>query len=458
MAALEWQNFVRRAVFPYLGPPSARQTAFGVTLGILISYNACLTLGFGLFGSKGNSVITGLLLFGLPLLLFLFSYRGGLRFQLADFLFAGLLITALLFLIINANGFREGLTSEYALLAATFAGYAACRPIDAESLVKVRSAFERVTAIIVLLGALFTAEQLFDQWDGPPGKPLVFGFNAAGTYFTAGLGFLILALVTVDRPRPVRTLLIVALIFLPTAIFAAAMVRFAFLALAGSLLIAAILTEAGKRWHIAVVALALFLAAAVGLGARYSSTKVYAAYILEETVEIKDRAAARARAQALGRITEQAADMPSCSLQVNTSNSIAIRRALVKDALYLIPTAGFLGLGLDSFMEYSCILAHEVHVSILQAAVEFGWLGCACLVLLVGVAAYRLFPLAKRGGAFRFVFCSLVFAVLLSMAHGRISRDSALFALLGCAVGAVSNSKRSVSEGLSLAVQQVHAR
>ena len=185
----------------------------------------------------------------------------------------------------------------------------------AESLVEVRSAFERVTAIIVLLGALFTAEQLFDQWDGPPGKPLVFGFNAAGTYFTAGLGFLILALVTVDRPRPARTLLIVALIFLPTAIFAAAMVRFAFLALAGSLLIAAILTEAGKRWHIAVVALALFLAAAVGLGARYSSTKVYAAYILEETVEIKDRAAARARAQALAgsRIKQ-----PTCQAAVST--------------------------------------------------------------------------------------------------------------------------------------------
>jgi len=442
MPALEWQDVVRRAMFPFLRPPSARQVAFGATLAILISYNACLTLGFGLFGSKGNSIVTGLLLFGLPLLLFLFSNRGGLRFQVADLFFAGLLITALLSLVINVDGFREGLTPEFALLASTFAGYMACRPIDSESLIEIRSVFERIVAIVVLLGAVSTAAELLSQWDGPPGKPLVFGFNAAGTYFTAALGFLIIALVTVDRPKLDRTLLISALIFLPITIFAAAMVRFAFVALVGSLLVAAILTEAGKRWHIAAVALAILLAAVVGLGARYSSTTVYAAYILEETVEIKDRATGRVT----GRTADRAADMPSCRLAVNRKNSIAIRQALAKDALYLIPTAGFMGTGLDSFMEYSCIKAHQVHVSILQTAVEFGWLGCTFLVLLVGGAMYRLIPLAKQSGAFRFVFCSLVFAVLLSMAHGRISRDTALFALLGCAVGAVSNSRRSVPE------------
>jgi hypothetical protein len=245
-----------------------RQAVFGCALAILICYNACLTLGFGLIGSHGNSVVTGSLLSVLPILLFLLGNPGGLRVQVADLFFAGLLIVALLSSVINVDGFREGWTSEYALLALTFAGYVACRPIDGESLIKMRSAFERMTAIIVLLGAVSTAAQLFSQWDGPPGKPFVFGFNAAGIYFMVGLGFLILALVTVDRPRPVRTLLISALIFLPIAIFAAAMVRFAFVALAGSLLVAAILTEAGKRWHIAAVALAIFLAAVVGLGAR----------------------------------------------------------------------------------------------------------------------------------------------------------------------------------------------
>ena len=42
---------------------------------------------------------------------------------------------------------------------------------------------------------------------------------------------------------------------------------------------------------------------------------------------------------------------PSCDLTVNPKNSIAIRKALALDGLYLIPRAGFFGTGLDSFME-----------------------------------------------------------------------------------------------------------
>src|SRR4029078_3157053 len=124
-------------------------------------------------------------------------------------------ITALLSLAINADDVREALTAAYALFALTLAGYVACRPIDNESLIGIPSAFERMIAIIVLLGAVSTAAELFNQWDGPPGKPLVFGFNAAGTYFTAVVGFLIVALVAVVRPRPGRPFLISALIFLP---------------------------------------------------------------------------------------------------------------------------------------------------------------------------------------------------------------------------------------------------
>ena len=47
------------------------------------------------------------------------------------------------------------------------------------------------------------------------------------------------------------TAAICVLMFLPTSIFAAAMVRFAFLALVGSLVIAAILTEAGIARRVA---------------------------------------------------------------------------------------------------------------------------------------------------------------------------------------------------------------
>jgi hypothetical protein len=289
-----------------------------------------------------------------------------------------------------------------------------------EDAIAARSAFERVIAAIVLLGAAFTAAELFRQWDGPPGKPLVFGFGAAGNHFMGALGFLIVGLVTVDRPTPRRTIVVSALIFLPAAIFAAAMVRFTFIALVGSLLVAMALTETGKRWHIVVVAFTVFLAVVAGLGARHGSAKIYAEYALEQTPT---------------KTGEGLTDMPSCNLAVNMRNSIAIRKALVEDALHLIPSAGLVGTGLDSFMKFSCIKEHEVHVSLLQAAVEFGWLGGGLLLLLLGAAIYQLVPVAKRSGGIRFVLCAVVFAALLSLAHGRFSRDSALFALLGCSVG-----------------------
>ena len=418
-------------MFPFLGSLSARQAAFGATLAILISCSASLVLGFGLSGSQGNSVVTGSLLFGLPLLLFLFSFRNGLHIQLPDFFFAGFLIAVLLSFLINPV--EPGSTKEHLLLVASLAGYIACRPMVAEDAAVVRSAFEKITAVIVLVGAVFTAAEIFSQWDGPPGKPFVLGFNAAGTYFMMSLGFLILALVTVDEPRPKRTAAISALIFLPTVIFAAAMVRFTFIALAGSLFVAMILAESGKRWHVVAVGFTIFLAVAVGLSARYQTATVYAGYAVEKTAEARTAAP----------------EMPSCRLTVNMKNSIAIRQALARDAISLIPTAGLVGTGLDSFLRFSCIEAHQVHVSILQATVEFGWLGGISFVLLIGAALYRLFFIAKQNGAVRFILCSLVFAVLLSLAHGRVSRDSALFALIGCAVGVSDFRRRKCDDAMS---------
>lgn len=421
-------------MLPFLGLPGAHQAAFGATLAILISYSALLILGFGFSGSQGNRIATGLLLFGLPLLLFLLSFRNGLRIQSPDFIFAGFLIAVLLSFLVNPV--EPNSTKEYLLLVASLAGYLACRPMVAEDAAVVRSAFERVTAVIVLVGAVFTAAEIFNQWDGPPGRPLVLGFNAAGTYFMMSLGFLILALVTVDEPRPKRTAAISALIFLPTVIFAAAMVRFTFIALAGSLFVAMILAERGKRWHVVAIGFTIFLAVVVGLSARHKTAMMYAGYAVEKTVE--------ARTGAPG-----ASEMPSCSLTVNMRNSIAIRKALARDAIYLLPTAGLVGTGLDSFMRFSCIKAHQVHISILQATVEFGWLGGISFVLLIGAALYRLFFIAKQNGAVRFILCSLVFAVLLSLAHGRVSRDSALFALIGCAVGVSDFRRRKCDDAMS---------
>jgi len=92
-------------------------------------------------------------------------------------------------------------------------------------------------------------------------------------------------------------------------------------------------------------------------------------------------------------------------------------------------------------MKFSCIKSTEIHNSILQAAVEFGWLGGALLLALIVVAGSTMLSLARHDDASRFVLCSLAFVVLLSLAHGRVSRDGVLFALLGCAVGLKETSR-----------------
>lgn len=415
MSALEWYA-IRGALLPFLSRSTLRQAAFGVVLALLVSYNAVLTLGFGFIGSTGNSIATGALLFTLLPLLFLLSFRGELHLRAADFFYAGYAGIALLSFLINA----DAPTKEHLLLVATLSGYLACRPLVASDIQVARSAFERITAVIILVGAFVTAVEIFSQWDGVSGKPMVLGFNAAGTYFMTSLGFLVLALLTIDKPRPRRTAAISALIFIPAAIFAAAMVRHTFLALAGSMLVAIILTERGKRWHLVSVGLVIILAIVVGQTARYNTSKLYASYIIEQTPEIRS----------------DATEMPSCRLAVNTRNSIAIRQALARDAIHLIPTAGFVGRGLDSFLRFSCIEAHQVHISILQAAAEFGWLGGFFFAGLMGLAIHGLVPGARRSGAVRFILCALVFCILISLAHGRISRDVSLFVFLGCAVGA----------------------
>jgi hypothetical protein len=86
----------------------------------------------------------------------------------------------------------------------------------------------------------------------------------------------------------------------------------------------------------------------------------------------------------------------------------------------------------------------EVHNSVLQAAVEFGWLGGSLLLALISVVAGSLFPLAGYDDASGFVLCGLAF-VLLSLAHGRVSWGRVLFALLGCAVGLKDTARRLLS-------------
>ncbi len=399
----------------------ARKLALGGMLACLVAPNSVLVLLYGLTGSSGNSLVTGLFLATATAAVGLLCFRRDIVLLPADYLFFALVLC---FLSSSAfNGWTSN-AKEYELTVLSLAAYPACRFISRADLAGGRGAFIWATGIIVALGSVATAAALWQQWNDEHGKPYVFGFDAAGTYFLGSLCFLVIALVTSGGLTWRRTAIVSSLVFLPTAIFAASLVRFTFIALAGSLCLATVLSEARQRKHVVVIAFVLLAAIAAGLLARYDQARRFVDYAIERSP---------------GEIGLE--KPPSCYLAVNPRNSIAIRKVLVQDALFLIPRSGWVGTGLDSFMNFSCIKLTEVHNSVLQAAVEFGWLGGSLLLALIVVAAGSLVPLARHDDATRFVLCGLALVVLLSCAHGRISRDGILFALLGCAVGLKETSR-----------------
>ena len=351
-------------------------------------------------------------------------FRRDLVLVPADYIFFLFLLTISFSFAFNGQSSN---TKECELLALSLSAYPACRLITETDLTIGRPSFIAVSSLIVVLGTVATGFAVFQQWDDPHGKPFVFGFDAAPTYFLQSLSFLILAGVTVGNLTMRRTAIVSALIFLPMAIFAASLVRFTFLALAVSLFVAIFFSGVGQRKHVFVIGAVILLAIATGLTARYAKARLIADYALE---------------QSSGVVTWKRP--PSCDLKINPKNSIAIRKALSLDALFLMPRAGWIGTGLDSFMNFSCIKQTEVHNSSLQAAVEFGWMGGALFVLIVVFTGVAILPLARHGGAPLFVLCGLVFVVMLSLAHGRLSRDAVLFALLGTAVGLKETTKSLV--------------
>lgn len=335
---------------------------------------------------------------------------------------------------IAMNGITTNV-KEFGLLTLSVTAYLACRLLTPANIVSGTPAFLWTTGVIAMIGTVVTTAALVDQWNDGHGRPIVFGFDAAATYFLHSLCFFLLAALTIGKLPTKRSVAILATIFFPMVVFAASLVRFTFVSLVGTLFLAAMVSDSRKRAiTITATITAVLLAVAIGLIARSDRTRVFVDYVSERTLPREAEGSKDAPSKDAPTKDAPSKDAPSCHLKPNLENPVSIRKALLQDALFLIPKAGWFGTGLDSFMRFSCIQSTQIHNTFLQAATEFGWFGGAVLLLLTAMSGARLLPLAKRDDATRFVLCSLVFVVLLSFAHGRLSRDTALFAFLGCAV------------------------
>jgi hypothetical protein len=426
-------------------------------LAIYVSTGSFLVFAHGLFGS--GPVFTGLFLVATTLGVLLAGQWSDYRPNVCDALFAAFVACVAVSFLKNGIGNLK----EFALLQIALAAYPAGRIFAGR---RVAPSFIVVTTLVVIAGTVVTGIALSEQWNDPRGKPYVFGeFAAAPAQFTISLSILVIGMLCMRTNWRRAGAAMAVLLLVASAIFAASVVRFAFVALAIALAVAAMVSRPRER-RLAVLAIAVMVAGvALGNVARSGTTSIFARYavaVASDTVSFSiatpsvanPTQLAAATSESTGSVAVQLAlpqpiaagqvsgpSAPAVCQTVDLNNSIAIRRHLYSEAIGLLPKAGLFGIGLSRFMERSCFPDAEIHNSLLQAFVEVGWIGGTALMLLALLAITSLVPLAGADGEARFALCGLVFALLMAMAHGSISHDVLLFAFLGYAANVSSRVK-----------------
>jgi O-antigen ligase len=281
------------------------------------------------------------------------------------------------------------------LLGLTGAGYLAGRLFSEEMPAAI---FLAVTSLTAAIGAIATAVATIEQLHERHGKPG--RFDAAPAEFLISSAFLLFALISRKTAR--RDWIGWGVLLAAAAVvFGAAEVRFAFVAIFATLTLASI-AGVGALPRKAIVAILGVLV--IGVVAGLAMRPAMSATFLREILAPGD-----------------------C---FNFDSSISMRKVLFSEALHLIPEAGFFGLGLDWFMKRSCIMDGEIHNTVLQAFVEFGWIGGVAFMALLVTAVASAWSAAGKG-YFVFRLLGLCFTILMAMMHGRLTADAALMFFIG---------------------------
>jgi hypothetical protein len=354
-------------------------------IAIILSTSGLLILLNGALGTSGNPMLTAGLMFFPALALFALGDFRNVALNVIDVLF--LAFVGCIGLSMLANGYPH--TKETVFLASSLFAYPACRFIR---LGQSARSFARLTTVVVVAGAIATAVALVSQWDYL-NHPLVFGFFHAATVFLTSLGFLLLFHASAKADWKKLLWLTV-----PLVIFAASMVRFTFVAIVAGLLTAAA-TSLDRRRVLNIVAM-VCIAAAIGFAIRYKAAEVHLVQNVAQSLT----------APVVPSIPPQSTQMVTAPAAATApqatcpdSNTVTMRKTLLRDAIAAIPSASFLGHGIAWSENTSC-LRSAPHNSFLQAVVEFGWLGGAhshcCLLLRSADFGRSQTTLPKRGSSF----------------------------------------------------------
>lgn len=405
------------------GDIEVRGTLSAAAFAVSILAFQVLLIVFGLAGIPGNSVMTvSWIVFGEMAILAL-SWRM-LTLGLPDFIFAGFSASMLLSIILS---YDPSLISEYArFLICVPAAYAAGRTLSRPAIARTPDVMLIVSGVIVLFSVLAILQSLIaGDLDGKNRSP-IFGFHHAPNVLAAASGCLAISFIYSSvRKRSVLSFAIHALIFVACAAFVASLVRFTFLAV-----LATVICTIGwllfmrQRERAARAALVLLVC----------STSCAAAVYLRPfgVINYTKEAAADVRAALTGPISTSAtsaAKPPSCTDDVRADHSVELRAYLLKDAIFFLPTSGFMGYGLGSFPSLTCLTGYQVHNIFLQTIIEAGWVTGSLLLALVLILAAGLILNPAAG----FLLSSMIFYIILGMGHGSIAIALPLFLVAGAA-------------------------
>ena len=409
----------------------------------LVSSSALIFI-LGPLGLRSNSVLTGCyLLFTIGGTLIL-GWRPSEKFVLTftDKIFSVFAVTTAIAacLHFDKEDFKEYLLLALSTVIAYLAGRSLCAPV----LASLRLRMLQLTSPLIILACITTIPNLIGE---EYARPFVFGFFHASTVFCIAFGYLVISYIFSDIDwRSGESLFFGLLIALATAVFVASTVRFVLIALFITTVFSLSCSLIGsiKIWkRVAVVLFVMFIGTAAGTISRY-------AFVTSIKDKVDDSGAISAQAHDPNSMNPKRGNQnivtlerqnttdrlnikpPSCSIAIDLNNSIAIRRAILNDVVFFLPLSGFFGLGLNYFSKASCFEGYQVHNSVLQAAIEFGWIaGGALTILLVTPFLTFLYGRRKSDPTLLFFLSCIAFVTLLSVVYGQPSRDLQVFLFLG---------------------------
>ena len=337
-----------------------KQAQFAASASLFVAAlltSAALIFIFGTLGLRGNSIITGGYLLVTVVSAFLLGRGKDESFAVTsmDLVFAvfAAAVAIASFLHFDASDYKE----YFLLLLDTLFAYVVGRALNTSVISSIRFRLLQISTPLLVAACVATIPNLVGEIYP---RPFVFGFDHAATVFAIAFGYMVIAYIYSEIEwRSKISLFYFVLTVIATAVFVASTVRFALIAILATMMFSLACSRYRplKIWRrVSLVLLAMILGAVIGTFSRYAfvvkaSDQLAATGAFSGNAKPEQNVVRVERSELSPPKTELPVTPPSCNTRFDLNNSIAIRRALLTDALYFLPKAGFFGFGLELVLQ-----------------------------------------------------------------------------------------------------------